>query len=187
MSLRFDGGVLARECVETDVDLLEKFLPTRGMDVHAYWLARQSAGEATCVAAFVNAQPVGTCVIRWGGDPDPQIRDALPDCPAIINLHVGQAHQGRGIGTALIRCAETTIQRRGYHRATMGVGEDNPRAMALYTRLGYRDTGLRCVSRYDYPDDDGVVREVIEHNIALVRDLRRRDVEHPTDPAEEAD
>jgi len=176
--------VLIRECVETDVGLLEESLPARGMDVHAYWFGRQSAGEATYLVAFLDARPVGNCVIRWAGDLDTAIREALPDCPAISNLHVGPAHQGRGIGTALIRFAETTIQGRGHRRATMGVGEDNPRAMALYTRLGYRDTGLRCVSRYDYPDDNGVMREAVEHNIALVKDLHPRDVQHPTDPTQ---
>jgi hypothetical protein len=41
----------------------------------------------------------------------------------------------------------------------------------LYARLGYADTGLRAESRYMYPDDAGVPREIVEHNILLVKDL----------------
>lgn len=180
----FNGDVLIRECLQADVDMLEESLPTRGMSVHAYWLARQAAGEATYLIAFIDARPVGSCVIRWAGDRDPQISGALPDCPAIMNLHVGPVHRGRGVGTALIRFAEATVQGRGYRRVTMGVGQDNPRALALYTRLGYRDSVLRCVSRYDYPDDDGVLREVVEHNTALVRDLHPTDARPATTPIE---
>ncbi len=53
----------------------------------------------------------------------------------------------------------------------MGVGEDNHRARDLYVRLGYLDTGLREVSRYDYPDLSGVMREVVEHDIVLIKQL----------------
>jgi hypothetical protein len=51
------------------------------------------------------------------------------------------------------------------------VAEDNPQAAKLYARLGYADTGLRTESRYLYPDDSGVPREIVEHNILLVKAL----------------
>lgn len=79
--------------------------------------------------------------------------------------------RGRSVGTALVAAAESRIRERGYARASIGVGEDNSRAQQLYARLGYVDTGIRVVSRYDYPDADGVVREVVENDMVLVRPL----------------
>jgi ribosomal protein S18 acetylase RimI-like enzyme len=54
--------------------------------------------------------------------------------------------QGLGLGTALIAAAEERIRRRGLTVARMGVGDGNPRARALYERLGYEELGQRAVS-----------------------------------------
>jgi len=165
------AGVLIRDCTVDDLELLEECMPTRGTAAHASFLARQRNGEATYLVAWYDGKPVGSGVIRWAGDRDPAIRAALPGCPAISNLGVTPARQGQGVGRQLTLAAEDRIRRRGYTRAGIGVGEDNLRAARLYARLGYVDTGLRCASRYDYPDQDGVLREVIENDIAMVREL----------------
>jgi ribosomal protein S18 acetylase RimI-like enzyme len=43
----------------------------------------------------------------------------------------------------LIRAAEDRIRSRGLHRAELAVEESNPRARALYERLGYLAHGRR--------------------------------------------
>jgi ribosomal protein S18 acetylase RimI-like enzyme len=45
--------------------------------------------------------------------------------------------QGRGIGTELMRAAETRVCSRGYGAIVLGVEDSNPRARKLYERLGY--------------------------------------------------
>ncbi|MFF5897935.1 GNAT family N-acetyltransferase [Streptomyces argenteolus] len=52
-------------------------------------------------------------------------------------LAVHPALQSCGIGTLLVEAAERRIRDRGLRRAELGVEEDNPRARALYERLGY--------------------------------------------------
>jgi ribosomal protein S18 acetylase RimI-like enzyme len=52
-------------------------------------------------------------------------------------LAVHTALQSCGIGTILIEAAEQRIRARGLDRAELGVEEGNPRARALYERLGY--------------------------------------------------
>ena len=47
------------------------------------------------------------------------------------------ALQSCGIGTLLIEAAEQRIRDRGLRRAELAVEECNPRARALYERLGY--------------------------------------------------
>ncbi|QDP98219.1 GNAT family N-acetyltransferase [Microlunatus elymi] len=57
-------------------------------------------------------------------------------------LSVRDEWQSLGVGTILITELEDRIRRRGLSRATLGVEHDNPRAAALYQRLGYVQDGL---------------------------------------------
>ncbi len=54
--------------------------------------------------------------------------------------------QGLGIGTHLIAVAERRMRRRGVHTAELAVEDNNPRARALYERLGYREAGRKSAS-----------------------------------------
>lgn len=144
-------------------------MPTGGHNAHAHHFGRQQAGTGTYLIAWQETLPVGCCLILWEGCVAPQLRAALPEAVEISNVHVHPEARGRGIGTALIQAAEHRVAARGCGLITIGVTEDNPRAALLYARLGYRDTGLRSTARYRYPDDNGVDREVVEHNITLAK------------------
>ncbi|WLQ46116.1 GNAT family N-acetyltransferase [Streptomyces poriferorum] len=52
-------------------------------------------------------------------------------------LAVHPALQSCGIGTFLVEAAELRMRNRGLRHAELGVEEGNPRARALYERLGY--------------------------------------------------
>ncbi|MFC9235190.1 GNAT family N-acetyltransferase [Streptomyces decoyicus] len=52
-------------------------------------------------------------------------------------LAVHPALQSCGIGTFFVEAAERRIRNRGLRRAELAVEENNPRARALYERLGY--------------------------------------------------
>jgi ribosomal protein S18 acetylase RimI-like enzyme len=60
-----------------------------------------------------------------------------PGAGTLWQLVVHGALQSCGIGTILLRAAEQRILARGLHRAELGVEESNPRARALYDRVGY--------------------------------------------------
>jgi RimJ/RimL family protein N-acetyltransferase len=56
--------------------------------------------------------------------------------------NVGEAQdaperRGAGVGTALTREAERLVAAHGHDRLSLSVGVGNPRARALYERLGY--------------------------------------------------
>ena len=53
--------------------------------------------------------------------------------------------QRRGIGTALIRSAESVAAEHGYGAVQLGVEDSNPDARRLYERLGYRS-----IARMDF-------------------------------------
>ena len=61
----------------------------------------------------------------------------IPGAGVLWQLAVHGALQSCGIGTVLIEAAERRIRARGLHRAELSVEENNPRARALYERLGY--------------------------------------------------
>ena len=147
-----------------ELAVLDAAIPTGRNDVHAAFLRRQEAGDATYLVAWQDGVPVGTGVVRWAG------RGTSRD-PEITNLQVEPAARGRGAGTALIRFAEDLARGRGFARAAIGVGEDNPRAAALYERLGYTDSGARWTGSYTWYDADGVEHEETEHVRMLVLEL----------------
>jgi ribosomal protein S18 acetylase RimI-like enzyme len=174
--------MLIRECVASDIEALERHMPTRPSQVHAEHFGQQQAGLWTYLIAWDDdSVPAGVCVIRWGGWAERGALEAYPNCPVITNLQVHDARRGGGVGTALIESAEKEVDARGFRLIGVGVADDNPRAARLYARLGYADTGLRTDSRYMYPDDAGVPREIVEHEILLVKDLE------VVSPAEGAD
>ena len=72
-------------------------------------------------------------------------------------LAVHPALQSCGIGTALVRASEQRIRDRGLRWAELGVEEDNPRARALYERLGYLAYDRRPDS-WDERAPDGTLR-----------------------------
>jgi len=79
-----------------------------------------------------------------------------PGAGTLWQLAVHDALRSCGIGTILIRGAEQRIRARGLRRAELGVEEDNPRARALYERLGYVAYG-RKPAAWDAEAPDGSI------------------------------
>jgi ribosomal protein S18 acetylase RimI-like enzyme len=83
-----------------------------------------------------------------------------PGAGTIWQVAVHPALQSCGIGSLLIRAAEQRIRDRGLHRAELGVEESNPRARALYDRLGYRAYG-REPDSWDEEAPDGTISRYV--------------------------
>jgi GNAT superfamily N-acetyltransferase len=59
--------------------------------------------------------------------------------PQIVDLQVAESQRGQGYGSAFVRALEGEAARAGYQQLYLAVGPaDNPRAYALYQRLGYQ-------------------------------------------------
>src|SRR6516162_10461099 len=111
-------------------------------------LERARLGEVDYLAA---CPPSGLPVALGGVD-----YAKTPGAGTLWQLVVDEALQSCGIGTILIQAAEQRIRARGLHRAELGVEECNPRARALYERLGYVAYGREPAS-WDEEAPDGTI------------------------------
>jgi ribosomal protein S18 acetylase RimI-like enzyme len=59
----------------------------------------------------------------------------------LYSIAVDAAARGRGIARALLRAVERDARARGCKRLRLEVRQDNPGAIALYEKLGYRRFG----------------------------------------------
>ncbi|SDS42710.1 Ribosomal protein S18 acetylase RimI [Microlunatus soli] len=64
-----------------------------------------------------------------------------PGAGELTMLSVRESWQSLGLGTILIAALEAQVRGHGLTRAVLAVEHDNPRAAALYHRLGYRRIG----------------------------------------------
>ncbi|HYP44903.1 MAG TPA: GNAT family N-acetyltransferase [Propionibacteriaceae bacterium] len=64
-----------------------------------------------------------------------------PEVGFLWMVVVHETLQGVGIGSTLITALEARVAERGLSRVQLRVEYDNPRAAALYRRLGYREVG----------------------------------------------
>ncbi len=58
----------------------------------------------------------------------------------ISDIWVAPVHEGKGIGSALVKALEEQFRKRGFSEATIRVAADNRRALGLYLNLGYSET-----------------------------------------------
>jgi GNAT superfamily N-acetyltransferase len=63
-----------------------------------------------------------------------------PSCAEISDMIVVEAYRGRGLGTAIIQALVQKALKLGADEAEIGASLNNPRAAALYRRLGFVDS-----------------------------------------------
>lgn len=150
-------------------DLLLRDLPActwAGSAVHLRHvereLARAAAGEVDYLAVCT---PVDLPVAIGGID-----YQVSEGAGPLWQFAVLPALRSRGLGTLLVRAAEQRIRNRGLRGAELAVEGDNPRARALYERLGY--------AAYDHEpaawDEEGSDGSVRRHEAMCV--LMRREL-----------
>ncbi|KQX48021.1 acetyltransferase [Streptomyces sp. Root66D1] len=160
-----------RPCRAEDLALIDLHLPTPGAPArHAERFARQEAGHGTYLIAWRGGTPVGNGQVRWDGCAAPEVRAVVGGCPEFNGLDVAEELRGRGIGTALVRAAEALARERGRAALGLGVGHDNPRAAALYARLGYEPV-VTYTDRWSRTDAEGRTFAYADPCTFLVRSL----------------
>ena len=147
-------------------------MPSGPSRFHHRRLARQQRGTSNYLIAWLDEQPVGHAEVRWEGCAAAAVQERFPRCPEINALEVFPERMcSRGIGTALIAAAERRVTARSFGQIGLGVADDNPRAAALYLRLGFCETGCRYLDSYEVVDDTGARHVLSDPCRFLVKDL----------------
>jgi GNAT superfamily N-acetyltransferase len=161
--------------IGTDITLLEKRFPEGKLSKHAERFSRQQKGEATYLIAWIQGQPVGHVLLKWGGSQDePVVRQLRFTFPDIEDLFVLAELRSQGIGSQLLRFAERLAREQGYTNLGLSVAaETNYPARRLYERLGYQDAHFgEYTERGEYFDAQGQQHVWEETCIYLIKDLR---------------
>jgi ribosomal protein S18 acetylase RimI-like enzyme len=138
-------------------DLTDADLPScawSGGSAHLVAIAEALDRAGRGVVEYLVACPPSGLPVALGGIDYVKI----PGAGVLWQLAVHRALQSCGIGTVLIEAAEQRIRARGLHRAELSVEENNPRARALYERLGYVAYGSAPESWDEDAADGSVVR-----------------------------
>ncbi len=93
-------------------------------------------GERILLVAVADAAMVGQVFVQLRGQ-DSHYADGQRRA-YLYALRVRPAWQGQGAGTRLIAAAEEALRARGFDTAVIAAGKENPGALRLYQRLGYR-------------------------------------------------
>lgn len=104
---------------------------------HAH-LSRRMRHRGCVLVALDGPRTVGNVVVSWAPADEPEVVAQLPGVPLMYHLRVDEPYRCQGIGTRLIRQAESILRGRGHRRVLIGVDQDNVAARRLYLSLGYR-------------------------------------------------
>lgn len=96
--------------------------------------------SAAVIVAARDGRVAGYCTVLFRAN-SPTAR--------LYSIAVGPGQSGRGIGRMLIAAAEREARARSCNALRLEVREDNPRAIAIYRKSGFRTTG----SQADYYED----------------------------------
>ncbi|WP_374778555.1 GNAT family N-acetyltransferase [Streptomyces sp. NBC_01310] len=124
-----------------------------GSDHHLAGVAKQLERARSGEVDYLAVCPATDIPVAKGGV-DCQVKEGVG---TLWQLAVHPALQSCGIGMFLIEAAELRIRNRGLRHAELAVEERNPRARALYERLGYAAYDRRPDS-WDEQAPDGSLR-----------------------------
>ena len=100
-----------------------------------FWQQRASGDDGVVIVAEVEARLVG---MAWG-------RPADMDEPAadLYSMWIEPTARGTGVAAAIVEAVVRWASGEGFRLVGLGVTTFNARAIALYERLGFVDTGSR--------------------------------------------
>jgi RimJ/RimL family protein N-acetyltransferase len=112
---------------------------------YAWWLGKERRNPAAVVLAAVRRGRGGVeRVVGYAyGRLEPRDWNSLRDaCGVGVDLVVVPGVRGRGVGRALVEALCQALAARGAPRVVIEVAARNPRAQAVFARLGFRPTLL---------------------------------------------
>ena len=123
-------AVRIRLCSEGDLEHFEELGSRHHLQYCRAEFSRGAEALTILVAVDSDDRPIGKVHLDFEAK-------ARERAAVLIAASVRPSLQGHGIGTELMREAETFTCSRGFTAIVLGVEDANPRARRLYERLGY--------------------------------------------------
>ncbi|MDY6866296.1 MAG: GNAT family N-acetyltransferase [Chloroflexota bacterium] len=173
MGLTFDfADLVIRQVEEADLKLLEwgqEYKKYRRM-YSSLFRSTQKGKSLMWVVEIPQGEIIGQAFVMLKSSE----RDAADgeSRAYVFAFRVKQPWRNKGIGAYLMHFIEDDLDRRGFKFVTLNVAKDNPKALRLYRRLGYRIIGSRP-GIWSYTDNEGRVQYVEEPAWRMMKRLKR--------------
>ncbi len=147
-----------------------KLLPVLGAAERARRVLVRDLSPHHCFAAFCNRELVGVLGVQtsersfWNPTPKTMMdeygrmggvrrlcglyllhHETGPDEWCVDGIAVAEKMRGKGIGTGLLAFLEKTAAARGVRKLSLEAADTNQRAIALYERIGFVETGRQSL------------------------------------------
>ncbi|HEY3418700.1 MAG TPA: GNAT family N-acetyltransferase [Armatimonadota bacterium] len=160
--------MIIREAHEKDIPALER-VKALGGAAHSDRVRNTLGAPMTTLVAEDDGEVVGYAFLMLDTPPFWTPRYV----PQLVDLQVREDCRDRGYGAALVQASEAFIRARGGSALYLAVDPDNnPRALALYRRLGYLILDEHPVDEpWEFADSTGVVHSGLDHVIYMRKDV----------------
>jgi GNAT superfamily N-acetyltransferase len=171
--LHSDARLTVRDAEDADVPALTAIKGAGSAVLHGDRLHEARGAGFRYLVLVVDGQVIGcACLVMrrpasWSDAADTE------HLPQLVDLQVKPAHRGQGYGSAFIDAIEQVAASAGHRHLYLSVEPaHNPRAYALYQRLGYRPlqtTPYR--KRWQFTDSAGMVHHGEDWVVDMVKVL----------------
>jgi GNAT superfamily N-acetyltransferase len=167
------SALVVRDAAETDLSALVAIRGEGSEALHRDRLRDAQGSGFRYLVLLADQNVIGfTCLVfrrpaSWSD------ADNTEHLPQIVDLQVAEAHRGQGYGSQFIRAIEQIAAQAG-HKALYISAEplDNPRAYALYQRLGYQPLQTEPYrTAWHFTDSAGILHHGEDWTIDLVKHL----------------
>jgi ribosomal protein S18 acetylase RimI-like enzyme len=159
-----------RELGLNDVGLLEEHMQPDDESKFRRRFQEHAAGVIKFLVAWEDGRPVGHGYVRW--NPGEPLSYRYPNVPSIGDLAVKEELRSLGVGSHLMDEAEDLVRQSGHELIAIGVDLQNERALSLYQRRGYVDSGIKPYrSSWSYVDRRGRFKTRTERILYLIKTL----------------
>jgi RimJ/RimL family protein N-acetyltransferase len=112
------------------------FLEALPLEKSAAFVRENIAQGNPHVVALIGGEVVGWCDIC-------PVNRPVYAHGGVLGMGIVEEHRGKGLGEALMRAALAQARACGLTRVELTVRADNPRAIALYRKIGFVDEGVK--------------------------------------------
>jgi ribosomal protein S18 acetylase RimI-like enzyme len=165
--------LVVRDATEADVSALTAITGDASEVLHRDRLRDAQSSDLRYLVLVVNQEIIGfACPVAhrpayWSDADDTQ------HLPQIVDLRVKASHRGQGYGSDFIREIERRAAKAGYEHLYLSVEPlNNPRAYALYERLGYQQLQQEPYLKFwEFEDSGGNVHRGEDWIVDMVKQL----------------